>query len=176
MKKAFSAPVVIILITLIGIVCLAVLYFINLSKNNTSPNVKGVSSNEASHEKPGVSIFVSSNNGSWELNVYLCVSSEECSMSLTSGRRWSTTGGGETPIHEVVVSYDAAWAEYKYVKFFVKTATPGAAGFYKVSSLGDVPMSKLIKVTDSGNEYQTAVMPVNKIALGFYKSASFSNK
>ncbi len=175
MKKGFTALVVIVLITLIGMICLAVIYFINSGNNTSGSNVKGASANELSHEKPGVSVFVSSAKDNWELNVYLCSSFDECSSALTSGRRWSTIGGGETPMHEVVISYDPPLVDYGYVKFFVKPATPGIASYYKIKSLGDVPQSQLLKVTESGNDYQVAVMPLSKIASGFYKSVSFSD-
>ena len=135
----------------------------------TTSGVKGVSSIGARNLKPGFGIEVVSNKGTWDMSVYLCKDKESCEVSLDSGLRWSTIGGGITPKKTVIIESQESWKDYKYVKVFVKPGWGSVNREFKASS-ENVPLEARIEsIKSAGQQFQTVIFSSFQIMSDFYK-------
>ena len=98
MNKGFSLPIVLIVALFIS---LPVMFFF-FSTRATAPNVKGAFTTA----NVGFDVQISSNKGTWDLFEFLCTTKEECTTSLTGGKRLETIGGGQVKTYDVVVEPD----------------------------------------------------------------------
>lgn len=176
-ENGFSAVLTLLVIFSVIAVPTYFVYYTTSAKNpqNLETNVRGVSTSRTLSTKPGFSVGVVSNSATWNLVEYLCNDIDECLSSLNSGRRLGTVSGGETDLHEVVVEYSADWAEYDYIKYFVRSGWYTSSGAFKVTALGDIPGSEMHIIEDNGEEFEVVVSPIVNVTNSFYSSATFSD-
>lgn len=177
-QKGFSAPILIIFVLLLLII--PVYYFMGNSKlqnKNQTPDIKGTSSDGTLFTTPGFSVSVVSNSETWDLIEFLCKDLQSCTTSLNSGNRLGTVSGGQTDLHEVVVSYTKDWSDYEYIKFYVRPGTfnQDISTNFKVLSLGDIPNSQVSTISDGITEYEVIIAPVKPLSQAFYTSGVFSD-
>lgn len=171
-QKGFAVPLMLIVVLLI----LAVpAYYIISSLPTSSSDIRGASSEGNINDRPGFSVSITSTSSTWDLVEYLCGSLDECTTSLTSGRRWGTVSGGQTDLHDVVVEYSDEWSNYEYIKYFVRSGWYAQGKDFNVVSAGNVPNSDVFKVSDGNESYDVVVAPVSVLSNGFYSSAHFSD-
>lgn len=174
-QKGYSVPLFLI-VTLV-VLTVPAYYWVSTNQLNVSASrdIRGAASTGNSHSAPGFSVSIVSASPTWDLVEYLCKSQEECSTSLTSGRRLGTVSGGETEFHEVIVEYSAEWQDYKYIKYFVRPGWNASDSNFTVSTLGDIPGSEVLSLAENGDEYVAVIAPISSLKNGFYTSATFSN-
>ncbi|MFA6981868.1 MAG: hypothetical protein WC243_02510, partial [Patescibacteria group bacterium] len=167
MPKGFTATTLAIIVTVV--LTSSLVGWVVYSNSNT-PKVKGVSSS-GDVIKPGFSVDVASNRGTWDLYVFLCEKKETCLEGLETGVRWITRGGGKTVDSEVFVEARNSWDKYDYIKVFVK---PGWGSeerkFTPVKE--NVPLEVQ---TQTINDVETILLPTEVFAADFYKVAKFSD-
>ena len=156
-ENGFSALLTLLVIFSVVAVPTYFVYYTSTSKEGSTSrletNVRGVSTFRELSTKPGFSVSIESDSATWNLVEYLCNDLDECLSSLNSGRRLGTVSGGETDQHEVVVEYSADWAEYDYIKYFVRSGWYTSSGEFKVVALGDVPGSEKHVIDDNGESF-----------------------
>lgn len=178
-ENGFSAVFTLLVIFSVVAVPAYFVYYKSTSDANKSTSletsVRGASSFRDPSSKPGFSVLVQSDSGTWNLVEYLCNDLDECLSSLNAGRRLGTVSGGATDSHEVVVSYSADWAEYDYIKYFVRSGWYTSSGDFKVITLGDIPGSEKHVIDDNGEQFEVVVSPIVNVTNSFYPSATFSD-
>lgn len=172
MQKGFALPVVLI-VTLVLV--LPVVFWIANNDVNlaSSTDVKGTSTIKDPYAKPGFSVSIMSKNSPWELVEYLCEEKEICTKSLTSGKRWGSVSGDKSDLHQILVETSPTWNGYKYMKFYVKT--PLSNNHLAVLDLGSFPESEVYTLAEGSYSAEAVIVPIEKVASSFYKSATFSN-
>lgn len=176
MQKGFSVPIVVVAVVLLLLLPISFWIF----KNNFNfsaalDDVKGISTLGDGYSKPGFSVNVISENGSWDFVEYLCKSLEECSQTLYSGNRWKVISGGATSKHEIVVENSADWNNYLYIKYFVKPGWSSPERNFKAVELGLYPELKTYILSDGTNDVEVVIAKIIQGDEKFYKSASFSD-
>jgi hypothetical protein len=169
MQKGFARPLLLILLFLVIALPLTYKVVSNRINSTKSENVKGSSS---VNEKPGFSVRIVSADGTWELIQYVCVTQEECTSGLTSGKRVGSVGGGATELQEIFVPTAPEWKDYKYIKYFVKPGWSSTQRVFKISDLGTFANS----IKKSFTEADAVIAPIESILTTFQKSATFSDK
>lgn len=167
MKRGLSATALAITTS---IVLIASLISFVIYRNTFTPKVKGTSS-LGEVIKPGFSVDVVSQKGTWELYVFLCEDKDGCTESLDSGVRWLTRGGGQTEDSEVFVEARDSWKKYEYIKLFVKPGW-GSEDRNFVGTLEDVPLQVESVTID---DFDVVVIPTTNVQLEFYKVVTFSD-
>lgn len=174
-QRGFSA---LILITIVSVL-LAVPAYLYASGNlvglkSVATDVKGASTKASTGS--GFNVFITSQSPTWDLVEYLCTSKEECLTSLNSGRRFGTVSGGETDLHEVVLSYTPEWGNYKYVKYYVRSGLQTSGAIFRVLDEGDIPGTEVETITDGTARYTLVLIPISAVKESFYTSATISDR
>ena len=169
MQKGYARPLLLVLLFLVIALPLTYKAVSNRITSIKSESVKGVSS---ANDKPGFSVGVVSSEGTWELIQYVCLTQEECTFNLTSGKRVGSVGGGVTILQEVFVPTAPEWKDYKYIKFFVKPGWGSAERAFTISELGTFTASE--KKTFSGAD--AVIAPIEHILTAFQQSATFTDR
>lgn len=169
MQKGYARPLLLVLLLLVIALPLTYKVVSNRINSTKSENVKGSS---AINEKPGFSVRVVSSGGTWELIQYVCVTQEECTSGLTSGKRVGSVGGGATVLQELFVPTAPEWKDYKYIKYFVKPGWSSTQRVFKISELGTFTDS----VKKTFTEADAVIAPIEHILAAFQESATFSDK
>ena len=172
MRKAFSLPIFLIAFAVLILVAGSFAYF---KFPQLFSSVKGISTSS----KPvsaGISITLTSENGGWDMQQYVCSTKEECAKSLTGGKRWQVLSGGATGSHDVTVSPSSEWKEGSYLKFFVKPAWGSFSRSFSVKT--DTPYSDVSMVTlsDQSGEYSAVLIPSRYVSEASGVHVIFSDK
>ena len=136
--------------------------------------IMGATSTSQTNSKSGFSIEVSSKSDSWDLVEYLCKTLDECLNSTDSGTRWGFISGDSSVVHEIVVESSPEWVDYEFMKIYVVSSNPASRGSFPVTSVGNVPGSKVYEITDVDGVFHALILPVAQLRSAFYKSATFS--
>ena len=171
MQRGFARPLFLISALLVIGLPVALIASGTSVNSSLSKDVKGTATVVENTAKPGFSVTVTSNNGTWELVKYLCKDLDECSASLTSGKRVGSIGGGSTSGYKVNVESSPDWSNYTYVKYFVKSGWGSATRTFSVKELGSYEGS----VKEVFEEGEAVVSPVEKILNGYQFSATFTD-
>ena len=174
-ERGVSALVLLILVFGLITVPAYIWHSGNSSKNLQNKDVQGASVVGGLSTKPGFSVSVKSSSSTWDLLEYLCVSVDECTNTLNSGRRLGTVSGGKTDLHEVVVEYSPEWDSYDYVKYFVKSGWYASGDVFEITDIGNVPGSAKYEISEDGSLYDVVLTPVSSVQDNFYTSATFSD-
>ena len=167
--RGFSVPLVIIVALVVG-------GFALYSFSGPPEHIKGVSTVLQEHTQPGLSVSIISKVLAWDLMEYLCVTQEECLISLSSGKRLSTVSGGATDLREVQVNYSEAWKDYTHMKLFVRPSWLIGSNFFRVVTPGDIPGTEVEKIPVGKGFQDVLLVPLEEISEVFYKSATFSDR
>lgn len=167
MNKGFSLPIVIIVALFIS---LPVIYFLSISKPQQQ-TVKGVSSVKNS----GFSIQIKSTNGTWDLLEFLCNDMDECTQSLTSGKRVETISGGITDSYEVFLEPSSDWDNYEFIKIYAKPGWGSSARTFSVVDKGVVPGTIVQTFTEDDVEQPFIIIPLDPVKSEFYTSANLAD-
>ncbi len=167
MNKGFSLPIVLIVALFIS---LPVMFFF-FSTRATAPNVKGAFTTA----NVGFDVQISSNKGTWDLFEFLCTTKEECTTSLTGGKRLETIGGGQVKTYDVVVEPDQAWNDYKFIKLFVKSGWGSPFRTFSVSDPAQIPGAEVTKITEGLSDYNIILLPITSVQNSFYTSINFTD-
>lgn len=176
MRRGFTAPILLLLVGLFLV--FSTLFWIvsnNVSVTETDPSVKGTSTKSETYSKPGLSVFVTSSGGTWELVELLCKDYDSCVSSLDYGKRFGTSGGGTATSQEVFIQYDPQWADYQYLKLYVRPSFGSKSIYYKPQSLGDVPETKIVALKAMAQEVQAVLVPLSGVKDKYLRSASFTD-
>lgn len=173
-NRAFTHPVLILLIAALLIGVMSYWLYSNTLNFSSSSNVKGISVRNVSAQ-PGFAVTINASNSGWDLVEYICRTLDECLLSLTSGKRVGLASGGISPNHEVVVNYSKSWEGYSHIKYFVRPARSDSNKPFKVTDVGRYPDSDLYTLSDNGETYDVMIAPLNNLSASFYKSATFSD-
>jgi hypothetical protein len=167
MNKGFSLPIVLIVALFLS---LPVMFFV-FSSRSSMPKVKGV----ATTSNVGFDVQISSGKGTWDLFEFLCTTKEECSSSLTSGKRLETISGGQVKTYDVVVEPDQAWNEYKYIKLFVKPGWGSPFRTFTVANKAQIPNVEFVTLTEGNGSYNAIIIPISSVQNSFYSPINFSD-
>jgi hypothetical protein len=167
MPKGFSATALAIIITIV--LSFSLVTWIAYS-NSSAPKVRGASSS-GDLIKPGFSVDVSSQKGTWELYVFLCEEKDTCLESSDSGVRWLTKGGGKTSDSEVFLEATDLWDKYDYIKVFAKPGWGSDERKFSVSK-ENIPLEVEVKNIDG---FDILVLDSRDLRTDFYKVANFSD-
>jgi hypothetical protein len=124
----------------------------------------------------GLFIIVDSNNGTWDLNSYLCKTKSECLESSTSGIKLDTKSGGKVAGYEVNIVYQDQWNDYSFLKLFVKSGWGTQARPFRVLDRGVVTGTSVEKINSDNFQQSVVLVPVKELVNGFYKGAEFSDQ
>lgn len=173
-QRGYSVPAFLILLLLL--VAVPVLYWVSTNDlSASSQDVRGASTTGSILAKPGFKISVSSKANTWDLVEFLCKSLEECTDSLTSGRRLGTVSGGAADMHEIVVEYTSEWDDYKYIKYFVRSGWYSQSQPFDVVDVGEIPGAEVYNISEGMQTYQTVIAPTSSLESSFYSSSHFSD-
>lgn len=168
MRKGSALPL--LLIVTLFLMVPAVYWYIGY--RDSVNNVKGAKTSEIEY---GLYVTITSNKGTWDLNSYLCKSKSECLESLDSGNKLDTRSGGRAVEYEVDLVYSEQWANYSFLKIFVKPGWGAQERVFKVLNPGLVQGTTVEKITSDGVRQEVVLIPVKELKAGFIKSADFSD-
>ncbi|HXK52674.1 hypothetical protein H6802_01300 [Candidatus Nomurabacteria bacterium] len=168
-QKGYSVPL--ILIFVFSLVSIPVYYF--FINQQAAETVKGA--NTKATTEPGFGVQISSKSGTWDLVEYLCKDYDSCVSNLTAGTRMGLVSGGVSDLHEVVVSAQDDWSNYSYIKFYVRPSWHSDPINYRVVSLGSIPFSKAVEISDGTRNVEVVVAPLENISSTYIQSAHFSD-
>jgi hypothetical protein len=178
MQKGFSIPLLLIIALLLS---LPLIYFAfsddfrSFNPLSDDDSVKGVASVSPREARPGFSVTITSESG-WDLVKYLCVSTEECTQSAISGKKWGTVSGGEAESQTVVINALPGWEEYQHIKYYIKPSWTSVQRDFTVVELGGLPGSVKQILADGEDEYEVVIIPVSEVLTEFKQSATFTDR
>lgn len=165
-QYGFTLPVVLIFV--LAFLAAPLVFWLSSSKNSTQPDVQGA---QATSSKEGTYIQVTSEKGSWDLLEYLCKTKEECTSSLTSGKKWEAISGGVTEGSSIKINYSDLWRDYKYLKVFVKSGWGASAHTFMLKNEFGVAEAE---TTIFGND-QALILPITVVESGSYTFLLFTD-
>jgi hypothetical protein len=174
-EKGYSVPLVLIIVLVLFSVPLFYWVTSNDFNASASRNIRGATTSNNVNERPGFSVNITSTSQTWDLVEYLCRTQEECTTSLTSGRRLGTISGGQTDLHQVIVEHTKEWDGYKYIKLYVRSGWYSAEREFNVISAGKIPGSQIYTLSEGSETYEVLVAPIAEVASTFFESAHFSD-
>ncbi|HLD51369.1 MAG TPA: hypothetical protein VJB17_03500 [Patescibacteria group bacterium] len=167
MKKGNALPAILIFAVFASV---PVMTWALLLKNSTnSPAVKGSETNSLPVGSY-INVEISSPSEVWELNEYLCKTSDECATSLDSGDKWGNLSGGPDALHEVVVVQDDKWEEYNYLKIYVRPGLSSQGTAYEPALFGEISIQSV-----AFEDTRALIIPVSDIKSGKISTLTFSN-
>ncbi len=154
-----------IIVFLLAFVSVPVFYFFLINKSNQLSNVKGARTEVSLNS--GLILNVKSSAGGWDLHEILCKTKDECTKTLLSGKEWSVVSGGTTEGHEIKVSADQNWQDYKYMKVFVRSGWGSISRVFKILpnvKVTDVATYDMRTINYENSEYRVLVIPLDKLS------------
>ena len=109
-------------------------------------------------------ISVNSNNKDWVLVQHVCVSLNECLLSLSSGDRFASISAKSTGKNTIVVSNIKTKPRYKYFKYYV-ASKHNNQDTYKVTNLSDYPGLKEYVMSENGVRYSVVIVPTKFLTI-----------
>lgn len=162
MRKGSILPLALVIL----VFTVVPLSFFILSKN--SSDVMGTT-----NIKDFVGIIVEiETDGVWSLSGYLCDSPSDCLISLESGEKIKSIGGGKSSSSEVLINYTKKMDDYDYIKFYVKTVIGAETSSLSVEEFGG---STSASVHEVGN-VEVVLIPLDGIRTGSYETIKFSDR
>ncbi len=168
MKKTSLLPLVIIVATFL-IIPIAFWFY---SSKDSEGNIQGA---KTKSDTPGIIVKIKSNNGTWDLNKYLCVNKEECLESLISGRSLETTSGGIVEGKYITIKYTSDWDSYEYLKVFVKPGWGSTIRKFNASLVSSVSGVYIESFTYGGLDYDVVLVPIKSIENTLLEVSEFSD-
>jgi len=159
-NRGFAAPIVLLLTLFFLILPIIFWYYIN---TNSKESVKGVF---VSKDESSVPVKIVSPKNTWDLQQYLCKDKKECTTSLYSGKRYTTTSGGSTTGYFVSLSKPETTEDYKYLKVFAQPNVGNTYTKYRVSD-SDLLASHSIEIVELKEEavsYNAVLIPLEFFA------------
>jgi hypothetical protein len=165
-QNGFTLPVVLIFV--LAFLAAPLVFWFSSSKNSSKSDVQGV---ESTMSKEGTYIQVTSQKGSWDLFEYLCKTKEECTDSLTSGKKWEAISGGTTSGSSIKINYSELWKDYTYLKVFVKPGWGGSTHSFALKNEFD---ASAVENKIFGND-QALILPISVVESGAYTFLLFTD-
>lgn len=172
MRRAFSLPIVIVLVTLIATPLLAFAFFARSTQN---PTVKGVSTKNLGAQK-GITLQISSISGTWDLYEYLCTSKESCLSSLDAGNRLQTLSGGASEDHEIVIDYSDEMKNYAFLKVYVKSSWGSQGRRFSLQDSGLIAPADYATLKLADTTVDVVLIPVKELSSENSKVIYFSDQ
>jgi hypothetical protein len=165
-QDGFTLPIVLIFV--LAFLAAPLVFWYTNSRSVTQPSVQGA---QSTNSKEGTHIQVTSQNGAWDLVEYLCKTKDECTESLTSGKKWEAISGGVTSGSSIKINYSELWKDYQYLKVFVKPGWGTATKSYAVKNEFGATDAQ---VHSFGND-QALILPVSVVESGNYTFLLFTD-
>jgi len=169
MNRGFTLPILILIIVLL--IAIPAVFWVTTSEGK---DIKGASSQEVTIQR-GFSVFIESQDGTWDLIEYLCTDKEECVEGLDSGESWGTVSGGKTDHHEVLVSYSSAWDTYEYLKVFVRPAWHESTRTFGIKDKSIFEGGEIVEISNNGKKIEVLLIPLDLVRDSFVRTVVFSD-
>lgn len=156
-NRGFTVPIVVLLTLLFLLLPVIFLYTFNSSPESS---VKGASAKTPSNS---LSVKITSPNGSWDLQQYLCKDKKDCQSELLSGKRTSTVSGGKTSGQFVLVNQPDKVEDYKYLKIFVQSSWGSKTSAFKLINANVLTTMSAEKVglKENNVNYDVVLIPLS---------------
>lgn len=172
MRKGFTVPLILVLVLVLVLVPLIFWISTNNFNSSSSNDVMGTTDSKLPN-KPGFSVTVNSGVGVWDLLQTGCVSLEECTQSVSSGRRLATASGGSGVNNTVNVYIDPNWSSYEYLKLYVRAGWGANTQGFDIESSGELDNVEVVTMSESSTSYSVAILPIKSV-IEFVEGPVFS--
>ena len=167
MRRSSVLPLIIIIATFLVIP--VAFWIINFQKSDT--DIKGANTGSS-----GMVIKIKSEGGAWDMSKFLCVDTNECVESLTSGKVLDKTSGGGIQEQEVGVVYSSNWDQYKYIKIFVEPGWGSADRVFSVWMNEALSDSFIHEFEVNTITYKVAIFSITDIERNLMDAVVFSDR
>jgi len=168
MKKSSFIPLVFI----VSLFLIVPVSFWMLTSKPSNDNVRGAT---IKSDVKGILVKVDSNYGNWDMSKYLCKSIDDCSSSLVSGKGLDTTSGGTIKDRDIAIEYTSDWADYSYLKIYVRSGWGSQVRDFKVTKLGNVSGMVIQNMTYGGSDYSVVLIPITNLGKSLLPTVRFSD-
>jgi hypothetical protein len=125
------------------------------------------------HLDEGVYVKIISGKGSWDLFQYLCKTQDECTQSLSSGRKWESLSGGITEGSSKRLNYSDTLNGYQFIKVFVKSGWGSSdKNMFRVDVTSLSPEVEMVQIDGA----DAVLIPVDVIKAAAFKQIIFSDQ
>ena len=167
MRRSSVLPLIIIIATFLVIP--VAFWIINFQKSDT--DIKGANTGSS-----GMVIKIKSEGGAWDMSKFLCVDTNECVESLTSGKILDKTSGGGIEEQEVGVGHSSNLEQYKYVKIFAEPGWGSADRVFSVSMNEALSDSFTHEFEVGSVVYKAAIFSISDLESNIMDAAVFSDR
>lgn len=94
---------------------------------------------------------------------------------LHPGKGLDTTSGGTIKNRDIAIEYTSDWADYTYLKIFVRSGWGSQVRDFKITKLGNVSEMVIQSMTYGGVDYNVVFVPISDLGSSLLSTVRFSD-